>query len=255
MNLRDSMCRKKRLGQVVVSLTAYDYVFARMLDELGLDFLLVGDSVGMVQLGLKDTVDVTIEDMIHHARAVARGASATKLVVDLPAGSYATPEQARESALRLVDAGAHAVKLEGGKAVLPQVEAILRAEVAVVGHLGMLPQHVRVEGGYSEKGNSPEEASRLVSEAKLLDEVGVSAIIAELVQEDVAKLMSAAAECAIIGIGSGSQCDGQILVTHDLVGLFPWFRPRFVTPTGDLAGHFRSAVEEYLSQLKVSHGS
>ncbi len=248
--LRDHFREAKAAGKKFAALTAYDYSMGRLLDGLGLDFLLVGDSVGMIQLGHPDTTRVTLEDMEHHVRAVAAGVSETPLVADLPKGTYNDPDAAAQSARRLAQAGATAVKIEGGIEVVPQIEAVCAEGLSALGHLGMLPQRVREEGGYRVKGRTPEQAAVLLSEAQALEQAGVFGIVLEIVVPDVAAEMTRTIPVPTIGIGSGPNCDGQILVTHDLVGLFPWFRPRFVTPKADLASEIRRAVSEYIRDCR-----
>ena len=245
-SLRDTKAAKRRLA----CLTAYDYPAARLLDDCGLDFLLVGDSLGMVVLGHPDTTKVTMEDMIHHTRAVARGAEKTLVAADLPAGSCATAALALENARRLRAAGADMVKIEGGRETLPMVEAILGDKIPVIGHLGMLPQRVLEEGGYRIKGKSESEAARLAADAKALDEAGVCAIVLELVHAPLAAEITSTLTCPTIGIGSGNGCDGQILVLHDLIGLFPWFRPKFAKPRADMAGSILEAARAYSREVR-----
>lgn len=240
----------KKSGQKIASLTAYDYPMARILDDAGLDFLLVGDSLGMVVLGYPDTTSVTMEDMVHHTRAVARGAVKTWVVSDLPKGSHPDPETAVQNAARLIQAGADAVKVEGGRECLPMIQAILGQGIPVVGHLGMLPQRVREEGGYRIKGRSESEAGGLDADAAALDEAGVSAIVLELVHPPVAERISRALAVPTIGIGSGLGCDGQILVLHDVVGLFPWFRPRFATARAELAAEVARSAAEFVAATR-----
>ena len=238
------LIQAKESGRKIASLTAYDYPMAKLLDEADLDFLLVGDSLGMVVLGYPDTTTVRMEDMLHHTRAVARGATKTWIVSDLPAGSYPSPEAAVENSALLIEAGAEAVKIEGGRECLRIVLAIREAGIPVVGHLGMLPQRVREEGGYHIKGRSEEESGNLIADAMALDEAGVSAVVLELVHPPVAEKISRSVKIPTIGIGSGPSCDGQILVLHDVIGLFPWFRPRFAQVRADLAAEVtRSALE------------
>jgi 3-methyl-2-oxobutanoate hydroxymethyltransferase len=231
-------------------LTAYDYPTARLLDDCGLDVLLVGDSLGMVVLGHPDTTRVTMDDMLHHTRAVARGAEKTLVAADLPAGSCATPALALDNARRLRDAGADLVKIEGGGESLPMVEAILGDNIPVIGHLGMLPQRVLEEGGYRIKGKSESEASRLAADARALDAAGVCAIVLELVHAPLAAEITSALACPTIGIGSGDGCDGQILVLHDLIGLFPWFRPKFAKPKADVAAEILEAARAYSREVR-----
>lgn len=241
---------KKSEGHKFASLTAYDYPVGRLLDETGLDFILVGDSLGMVVLGYPDTTQVTLKDMLHHTRAVSRGVSQTLLVSDLCAHSAETPEQAITSACRLLDAGAKAVKLEGGVEVAPIVQALRAEGIAVMGHIGMLPQRVREEGGYRIKGKTPQQAEQLIADAAALSEAGVFAIVLELVAAPIAEQISRQIPVPTIGIGSGRGCDGQILVTHDLVGQFPWFVPKFVQPKRDIACEIQGAVREFIGESR-----
>ena len=248
MDIAETFRKKKASGGKFASLTAYDYTFARLLDDAGLDFLLVGDSVGMVQLGLPDTVGVTMADMIHHTRSVARGTKLTPVFADLPAGSCATPAEALVHARQLVAEGARVVKIEGGREMLPCIEVIVNAGIPVCGHIGMLPQQVRIEGGYKIKGKSDDEAAKLLDDARALDDAGVVAAVLELVTPTLAAEITRAVSYPTIGIGSGDDCDGQILVTYDLLGLCPWFRPRFVRPEAELATPFREAVARYVKR-------
>jgi len=223
---------------------------AKLLDDADLDFILVGDSLGMVVLGYPDTTHVRMEDMLHHTRAVARGAKKTWIVADLPAGSYASPEAAVENSSRLIEAGADAVKIEGGRECLRIVLAIRAEGIPVVGHLGMLPQRVCEEGGYHIKGRAEAEALSLVADARALDEAGASAVVLELVHAPVAEQVSRAVKIPTIGIGSGPSCDGQILVLHDVLGLFPWFRPRFAKARADLAAEVTRSAAEFVAATR-----
>ncbi|MEI8292365.1 MAG: 3-methyl-2-oxobutanoate hydroxymethyltransferase [bacterium] len=240
----------KAAGRRLATLTAYDYPTARLLDHCGLDLLLVGDSLGMVVLGHPDTTRVTMADMLHHTRAVARGASKTLVASDLPAGSCATPALAVQNSRQLREAGADLVKIEGGSECLPAIEAILADGIPLIGHLGMLPQRVIEEGGYHIKGKSTLEADRLLSDATAIDNAGASAIVLELVHAPLAAAISKKISCPTIGIGSGKECDGGILVLHDLIGLFPWFRPKFATPRADVATSIQRAAREYAEEIK-----
>jgi len=230
-------------------LTAYDYPMARLLDEAGIPALLVGDSLGMVVLGYPNTTHVTMDEMVHHVRACARAKPNALLIGDLPYHSYETPEQAVASAKQLMSAGAEAVKAEGGREILPQVQAILAAGMPFVGHLGMLPQHVLEEGGYHIKGRKEEEHARLLDDADALAAAGVFAIVLELVTPPVAAEITQRIPVPTIGIGSGPECDGQVLVTHDLVGTFPWFTPRFVKPKLQTAAQMKVAVHEWIRDM------
>lgn len=247
-NLKESLINSKKEGCRQAWLTSYDYPSARLLDESGIDLILVGDSLGMVVLGQKDTVEVTLEEMIHHLKAVRRGVSRAPVAVDLPSHTYDTPAQALETAGKLVKAGADAVKMEGP---LPEiVRHLVSGGIEVIGHLGMLPQHVREEGGYHRKGKTDSEATALMEAALSLQAAGCCALVLELVEAALSEQISKNLEIPTIGIGSGTGCDGQILVTPDLLGLQPWFRPSFVKPKADLATPFRAAVEEFIRETR-----
>jgi 3-methyl-2-oxobutanoate hydroxymethyltransferase len=240
----------KARGERVAALTAYDYPMAKLLDEAGIPFILVGDSLGMVVLGYPDTTHVTMVDMEHHARAAARAKTNGLLGADLPYKSYETVADAVANAKRLVVTGAEFVKLEGGREMLPQIRAIIAAGIPVCGHLGMLPQSVLKEGGYRIKGKKQEEHQKLIEDAKLLADAGVFAIVLELVTPPVAAEISGGISIPTICIGSGGGCDGQILVSYDLVGLFPWFRPKFVKPLADCAAEIKSAVTQWKKSVE-----
>lgn len=235
----------------LAALTCYDYPMAKLLDEAGIPFLLVGDSLGMVVLGYPDTTHVTMEEMLHHTRAAARAKPKGFLVADLPHRAFDTVDLAVANARRLVDAGAEAVKAEGGTKILPQIQAMRDAGIQVVGHLGMLPQSVLEEGGYKIKGRREEERLALLADAAALDAAGVVAIVLELVTPPVAKEITHAVSCPTIGIGSGLDCDGQILVVSDLVGMFPWFTPRFVRPTLQAGRQIQEAALDWMRGLKL----
>ena len=251
----DDIRLAKREGRRVTALTAYDYPMARLLDESGVDVILVGDSLGMVVLGHPDTVPVTMEDMIHHTRAASRGVRRALLVSDLPANSYRTPEEAVANARRLVEAGARAVKLEGGMAMRAQIEAIVAAGVPFMGHIGMLPQSVREEGGYKIKGRTAPEADLLLADGRAVQDAGAFAVVVEIVAPDTARRLTSTLAIPTIGIGSGTGCDGQILVVHDLIGLFPWFQPKFVTPRAQVAASIREAVRGFIDDTKSEPGA
>ena len=248
-SLNDLRTRKQQ-GQKLAVLTAYDYPTARLLDEAGIDLLLVGDSLGMVVLGLPDTTEVTMADMLHHTRAVVRAKTRAPVISDLPAHSYDTPDHAVHNAQLLIEAGAQAVKLEGGVSVLPQIRAIIAAGIPFVGHIGMLPQSVREEGGYKKKGRTPEGAALLMADAIALDEAGACAVVLESMMPDIAKAITQRVKTSTIGIGAGPDCDGQVLVTPDLIGSFPWFRPPFAKVRADVAGETLRAVREYVSEVQ-----
>ena len=234
----------------VAALTVHDYPTTKLLDEAGVPLLLVGDSLGMVVLGYPDTTHVTMADMEHHVRAAARARPKALLAADMPYESYQTPPMAVENARRLLAAGAEAVKAEGGRQILEQVRAITAQGIPFIGHLGMLPQHVREEGGYKIKGKTEAERHALIEDATALSEAGAFAIVLELVKPEVAAEITARISVPSIGIGSGPGCDGQILVTHDLAGLFPWFTPRFVKPRVNSAEQIKTAIGDWMESLK-----
>lgn len=236
--------------QRLASLTAYDYPTARLLDEAGIPLLLVGDSLGMVVLGYPDTTHVTMSEIEHHLRAVARAKPKALIAADLPYHSYETVPDAVASARRLKEAGADAVKAEGGREILPQVRAIIESGIPFIGHLGMLPQHILEEGKYRIKGRDSEGRARLLDDAAALEEAGAFAVVLELVTPPVAKELTQMFSFVTIGIGSGRDCDGQILVTPDLVGMFPWFTPRFVQPKRQCGIELRTAVQEWKAEVE-----
>ena len=247
----DWLLQAKRRGEKIPVLTAYDYPTARLLDEAQVPVLLVGDSVGMVVLGFPDTTEVTLEDMEHHVQAVARAKPQALIVADLPIATYDRPEQAVASARRLMASGAEAVKLEGGEHRAEAVKAIRAAGIPVMGHLGMLPQRVRVEGGYHIKGRTEEEKQKLLAGAAALEQAGVFAIVLELVVPEVAGEIRRGLKVPTIGIGAGPDCDGQVLVFHDLVGGFPWFKPKFAESRAAIGEEIRRAAAEFCQKIRT----
>jgi 3-methyl-2-oxobutanoate hydroxymethyltransferase len=240
----------KARREKIAALTAYDYPMTKLLDECGVPLLLVGDSLGMVVLGYPNTTHVTMPEMEHHTRAATRANPAALIGTDLPFHAYDTPDAALANARRLVAAGAEYVKAEGGREILPQIQAITAAGIPFVGHLGMLPQHILEEGGkYRIKGRDDASHAKLLDDAAALAEAGAFAVVLELVTPPVAKEITGRFPFATIGIGSGPDCDGQILVTHDLVGTFPWFTPRFVKPELNAAEQMRAAVGRWRASL------
>jgi 3-methyl-2-oxobutanoate hydroxymethyltransferase len=252
LNLAENFRELKRQGEKITALTAYDYPTARLLDESGIDIILVGDSLGMVVLGYEDTTHVTLDEMLHHTRAVARGVSRALLVADMPIHSYRTPDQAVATAKQFVEAGAQAVKLEGGVSRVKEIEAITQAGVPFMAHIGMLPQHVREEGGYKVKGRTQSEADALVADARAVEKAGAFSVVLEIVVADIARRITQSIDIPTIGIGSGEHCDGQILVTHDLIGLFPWFTPKFVSPEARVADEIRKAARAFIERTRGS---
>jgi len=242
--------RRKGQGRIA-ALTAYDYPSARLLDEAGLPLVLVGDSVGMVMLGMADTTEVTMADMEHHVRAVARARPRALVAADLPYHSYTNPKEAVLNARRLIAAGADAVKGEGGRAIQDQVSAIVADGIPFLGHLGMLPQQVRELGGYRIRGKTPEEREALLADGDALVSVGAFAVVLELVSPPVAAEMTRRLPIPTIGIGSGPDCDGQVLVLHDLVGGYPWFTPRHAKPQADIAATIRETARRWRERLEA----
>ena len=240
----------KARGERIAVLTAYDYPTARLLDESGVDVLLVGESLGMVVLGHPDTTFVTMADMLHHTRAVDRGTQRALVIADLPFGSTETPELALVNAKQLIEAGAHAVKIEGGASHAAHISMLARAGIPVMAHIGMQPQRVRIEGGYRVKGKTEEQADALLADAAAVEAAGAFGLLLELVVPAVAKAITESVKIPTIGIGSGTDCDGQVLVLHDVIGLFPWFKPKFATQRADVAGEIRRAAGEFVRSVK-----
>ena len=236
----------------IPALTAYDFPMTRLLDEAGIPLILVGDSLGMVVLGYKDTTSVTMEEIEHHLRAAARAKPRALLAADLPYRSYEDPQTALRNSQRLIAAGADAVKAEGGRRILPQVQAIVGAGIPFLGHLGMLPQSVREEGGYHVKGKTESEREALIADAKALADAGAFAIVLELVAPAVADELTRKIPIPTIGIGSGVECDGQILVTSDLLGLFPWFTPKFVKPRLNAAEQMKTVITDWRNSISFA---
>lgn len=242
-------------GKGIPCLTAYDYPMTRLLDQAGIPLILVGDSLGMVVLGYPDTTHVTMEEMEHHVRAAARARPNALLAADLPYKSYETIETAVANARALVRAGAEAVKAEGGVEILPQVRAIIAEGIPFLGHLGMLPQHVIEEGGYRIKGKETAEKERLKADAMALAEAGAFAIVLELVAAATAKEITEAVPAPTIGIGAGKHCDGQVLVTPDLLGMLPWFTLKHVKPRLNAADQMRDVVIEWRDSVVAAVAS
>lgn len=242
-------------GRRISALTAYDYPTARILDEAGIDIILVGDSLGMVVLGFPDTTHVTLEMMLHHTAAVARGVEHALIIGDMPIHSYDTPAQALETARALVDAGAHVVKLEGGIRQIEKIKTIIKAGIPVIGHHGMLPQRVLEEGGYKKKGKTEEERCAITEGALALQEAGCFAIILESLMPELAEKITSRLTIPTIGIGckpaSGQQtCDGEVAVITDVTGSYPWFIPPFAKPHADLASEITRSVKAYIKSLR-----
>lgn len=242
---------RRRKGERMAMLTAYDYPSARLVAEAGVDLILVGDSLGMVVLGYDSTTPVTMDDMVHHTRAARRGAPEAFLIADLPFLSYGTLEQALENSARLMkDAGADSVKLEGGVEVAPIVQALVRAGVPVLGHVGLTPQTASSLGGYKLQGKDEVNARRILEGALALDAAGCWGVVLELVPAQLARLVTERIAIPTIGIGAGPNCDGQVLVFHDLVGLFSGFTPTFVKRYAEAGSAIREAVARYAEEVR-----
>jgi 3-methyl-2-oxobutanoate hydroxymethyltransferase len=244
--------QKKERGEPITMLTAYDYPTALAEDQAGIDSILVGDSLGMVVLGYQNTLPVTMEEMLHHARAVARGAKSALLIGDMPFMSYqaSTEDAVRNAGRFLQEGGMEAVKLEGGRERADAVRAIVGAGIPVIGHLGLTPQSVNQLGGFRAQGKTAGAAKRLVEDAMLLEEAGCFSIVLESVPARLAQLISEKLSIPTIGIGAGVGCDGQVLVTHDLLGLFDRFTPKFVKKYADLHGEMQRAFVEYIADVE-----
>jgi 3-methyl-2-oxobutanoate hydroxymethyltransferase len=241
-----TLLEKKRQKQPITALTAFDYPSARLLDEAGIDLILVGDSLAMTVLGYESTLPLTMGEMMHHARAVRRGVRSALLVIDMPYGSYQnTTEQALRNAIRFMKAGAEAVKIEGGRRRAALVEQLTLAEVPVVGHIGLTPQSVHRMGGYRVQGRSLSDIDMLLADAAALEGAGAVALVLEGVPREVAARITAAASIPTIGIGAGPDCDGQILVLHDLMQLTFADGAKFVRRFADADSLLRGGVERY----------
>ena len=242
----------KEKHEKLTMLTAYDYSTAKLIDESGINSILVGDSLGMVCLGYEDTLSVTMEDMIHHTRAVSRGAKNALVVADMPFMSYQTSVyDAVVNAGRLMKEGrAQAVKLEGGKEVVEQIRAIVNASIPVVAHIGLTPQSINAFGGFKVQGKSEEAAKRLLEEAKAVEEAGAFAVVLECVPAKLAEFISKKINIPTIGIGAGVGCDGQVLVYQDMLGMYSDFVPKFVKQYAKVGEVMKKAFEEYIKEVK-----
>lgn len=250
-NTTTSIMQMKNSGHKISMLTAYDYTTARLLDEAGVNTILVGDSLGNVILGYEDTISVTVEDMIHHSAAVARGAKNALVVTDLPFMSYQTSVyDAVVNAGRLMKEGrAGAVKLEGGKEVCPQIKAIVSAGIPVVAHLGLTPQSINTFGGFKVQGKTEAAAKKLIEDAKAVEEAGAFLLVLECVPAKLAKLVTESINIPTIGIGAGAGCDGQVLVIYDMLGMFSDFKPKFVKHFANAGDVIREAVKTYVAEI------
>lgn len=243
----------KLQNEKIAMLTAYDYSMARIYDAAGIDILLVGDSASNVMAGHETTLPITLDQMIYHAQSVIRGIKRCFVVVDLPFGSYqGNSRSALDSAVRIMkESGAHSVKLEGGSEVRESIERILSAGIPVMGHLGLTPQSIYKFGTYTVRAKEEAEAKKLMEDARMLEEIGCFAVVLEKIPAKLAKKVSESINIPTIGIGAGPDCDGQVLVSHDLLGITKDFHPRFLRRYLELFDTIKVAVEEYISDVKA----
>lgn len=242
----------KEKGDKLTMLTAYDYSTAKLMDEAGVNSILVGDSLGNVILGYEDTISVTMEDMIHHGAAVSRGAKDALVIIDMPFMSYqASVYDAVVNAGRLMKEGrGGAVKLEGGKEVCPQIKAIVNAGIPVCAHIGLTPQSIHAFGGHKVQGKSEEAARKLIEDAEAVQEAGAFAVVVEAVPKKLARLITQRLQIPVIGIGAGNGCDGQVLVYQDLLGMFSDFTPKFVKQYAKVGEVMKDAFRQYIQEVK-----
>jgi len=243
----------KKKGQKITMLTAYDYPTALVLDQEGVDMILVGDTLGMVVLGYDSTLPVTMEDMIHHTKAVMRGAGHAMVIADMPFMSYqiSAEEALRNAGRFLKETGCQAVKLEGGRDVAEITRRIVAAGIPVMGHIGLTPQSIHQFGGFKVQGKGDKAAQRILEDAKILEDSGAFSIVLECVPKELARTITASLEIPTIGIGAGVHCDGQVLVVNDMLGLFERFTPKFVKKYGQLNGLIRASVKTYIDEVKT----
>jgi 3-methyl-2-oxobutanoate hydroxymethyltransferase len=242
---------KKKKGEKLVTITSYDYSIAKIVDESGIDLILVGDSLSMVILGYQNTLSVTMDEMIHHTKAVSRGVSNALLVGDMPFLSYKIDiKEAIKNAGRFIqEGGAEAVKVEGGTEICPTIKAMINADIQVMGHIGLTPQAIYEFGGFLVQGKTIETAKKLILDAKNLEEAGVFSIVLESIPWQIAKLITKIVDVPTIGIGAGPHCDGQILVIHDMLGIFTDFKPKFLKYFGDIGKSIRRALDDYKDEV------
>ena len=242
---------KKKKGEKIVTITSYDYSFAKIVDDSGIDLILVGDSLSMVMLGYPNTLLVTMDEMIHHTKAVSRGVSNALIVADMPFLSYKIDKiDAVKNAGRFIqEAGAEAVKVEGGTEICPTIKAMIDADIQVMGHIGLTPQAIYKFGGFLVQGRTIEAAKKLVLDAKNLEEVGVFSIVLESIPWQIAEMITNRVDIPTIGIGAGPYCDGQILVIHDMLGIFTEIKPKFLKYFGNLGQDISRALNDYKDEV------
>lgn len=243
---------KKQKGEKIVTLTSYDYSFAKIVDDCGIDLILVGDSLSMVILGYKNTLSVTMDEMIHHTKAVTRGVSNALVVGDMPFLSYKIDivEAVKNAGRFIQEGGAEAVKVEGGIEICPTIKAMINADIEVMGHIGLTPQAIYRFGGFLVQGKTVHAAKKLIMDAIILQETGVFSIVLESIPWQIAKLITNAVDIPTIGIGAGRYCDGQILVIHDMLGIFTEFKPKFLKYFGKIGDSIRNALKSYRHEVE-----
>lgn len=247
-----TMQKQKEQGEKISMLTAYDYSTAKLMDQAGINSLLVGDSLGMVMLGYEDTLSVTMEDMIHHSRAVANGAQNALVVTDLPFMSYhiSIPDAVANAGRLIKEGHAAAVKLEGGEAFSKTIQAITRASIPVMGHIGLTPQSIHAFGGFKVQGKTIEAAQKILQDALAVEKAGAFAIVLEAIPADLATLITKKLTIPTIGIGAGNQTDGQVLVYQDMLGMYGEMQPKFVKRYADLGAEMNSAIQHYKTEIQ-----
>ena len=252
-NTVSTLKEMKQKGDKITMLTCYDYSMAKLMDSVGVNTLLVGDSLGMTILGYEDTLSVTMEDMIHHTAAVARGAKDALVIGDMPFMSYqVSVEEAVRNAGRLMKEGrAGMVKLEGGVSVCPQIEAIVKASIPVCAHLGLTPQSINMFGGFKVQGKSAEAAKQILEDAKRIEAAGASMVVLEGIPTKLAKIITETLSIPTIGIGAGRFCDGQVLVYQDMLGMFSDFKPKFVKVFANTGEFMKNAFADYINEVKL----
>jgi len=243
---------KKQKGEKIVTITSYDYSIAKIVDESNIDLILVGDSLSMVMLGYKNTLSVTMDEMIHHTKAVTRGVSNALVVGDMPFLSYKIDivEAVKNAGRFIQEGGAEAVKVEGGMEICPTIKAMIDADIEVMGHIGLTPQAIYRFGGFLVQGKTVDAAKKLIMDAIILQETGVFSIVLESIPWQIAKLITNAVDIPTIGVGAGRYCDGQILVIHDMLGIFTEFKPKFLKYFGKIGDSIRNALKSYKDEVE-----
>lgn len=246
------LARMKKDGEKITMLTAYDYTMAKILDEAGIDILLVGDSLGMVMLGYENTLPVTLDEMLHHTRAVTNGTENALVVADMPFMSYEVEISTaiHNAGMMIKESGAAAVKIEGGSEIGRTVEAMVKAKIPVMGHIGLTPQAIHQMGGYKVQGRNSEAAQKLLNDAQVLSKAGIFALVLECIPYQLAREITGSVEVPTIGIGAGPHCDGQVLVIHDILGLYEEIRPKFVKRYRELGSQIKGAVVEFIDEVR-----